>query len=80
MAVMAAPMLAWAPADAVAEQVNKKVKAACASDYKRLCPAYKVGSNQLRACMEAKQSEISSRCIDALIDNGEVDRNRVGRR
>jgi hypothetical protein len=80
MALAAVPVLVWAPSAAMAEPVNKKVKAACTGDYKRLCPAYKVGSNQLRACMEAKQSEISSRCIDALIDSGEVDRNRVGRR
>ena len=62
-----------------AQAVSPKVEKACKGDYKRLCPAYKVGSAQLRACMEAKQSEISSRCIDALIDSGEVDRHR-GRR
>ena len=60
------------------EAATARVKKACAGDYKRLCPRYKVGSSRLRACMEAKQSEISSRCIDALIDSGEV--NRRGRR
>jgi len=65
-----------APAQAA---ITPKVEKACKGDYKRLCPAYKVGTPQLRACMEAKQSEISSRCIDALIDSGEVDRHR-GRR
>lgn len=61
-----------------ADAVSSKVRKACAGDYKRLCPRYKVGSSRMRACMEAKQSEISSRCIDALIDSGEV--NRRGRR
>lgn len=62
------------PAHAVSAQVKK----ACQGDYKRLCPTYKVGSPQLRACMEAKQAEISSRCVDALIASGEV--NRTARR
>jgi hypothetical protein len=52
--------------------VSAKVKKACAGDYKRLCPSYKVGSTALRACMEAKQAELSSRCVQALIDSGEV--------
>ena len=60
-----------APAFAVSAQVKK----ACRGDYKRLCPSYKVGSPQLRACMEAKQAEISSRCVDALIASGEVNRS-----
>ena len=60
--------------------ITAKVKQACVSDYKRLCPKYKVGSTQLRACMEAKQSEISWECVSALIDAGEVDRTRAARR
>lgn len=59
--------------------ITAKVRKACAPDYKRLCPAYKVGSAQLRACMEAKSIEISSSCVNALIDAGEVDRRRVRR-
>ena len=58
--------------------VGDKVKKACKGDYQRLCPNYKVGSNQLRACMEAKQSDISWDCIQALIDSGEVDKQRAG--
>jgi hypothetical protein len=51
---------------------SKRVQAACKGDYKRLCPNYKTGSLQLRACMEAKADQISSGCIDALIDTGEA--------
>ncbi|HXF52768.1 MAG TPA: hypothetical protein VNK52_01470 [Hyphomicrobiaceae bacterium] len=58
---------------------SKRVEAACKGDYKRLCPNYKAGSLQLRACMEAKAAQISSGCIDALIDSGEVNRQRVKR-
>lgn len=63
-----------------AANVSPKVRKACTGDYKRLCPAYKVGSPQLRACMEAKAFELSSRCIDALVDAGEVGRAQVRRR
>jgi hypothetical protein len=67
-------------APASAQAVNKKVKAACTGDYKRLCPSYKVGTPQLRACMEANSGSISSRCIDALIDTGEIDRKQKSAR
>lgn len=76
-ALAAAIVLATAPpSDA---RVTNQVKKACAGDYKRLCPRYKVGSSQLRACMEAKQAEISWSCVQALIDSGMVDRRRAGR-
>ena len=72
---VAAAIIAFAGAAAPAMAVSAKVKKACAGDYKRLCPSYKVGSSALRACMEAKQGEISSKCVDALIDSGEVNRS-----
>ncbi len=62
------------PADAY----GRKVTRACKYDYKRLCPRYPVGSSKMRACMEAKVSEISSRCYEALLDSGEG--SRRGRR
>ncbi len=65
-----------APADAA---ITARVKKACKGDYVRLCPKYKVGSPQLRACMEAKQAEISSGCVSALIDAGEVGRSTARR-
>ena len=64
------------PAAAV---INDKVKRACKGDYQRLCPSYKVGSNQLRACMEAKQNDISWDCISELIDAGEVDKKEASK-
>ncbi|MGE0630536.1 MAG: hypothetical protein AB7O43_22310 [Hyphomicrobiaceae bacterium] len=63
-----------------AAAVNRSVAKACKSDYKRLCPRYRVGTSKLRRCMEAKQAEISWRCIEALIDSGEVDRGSRRRR
>ena len=66
--------VAGAPANAA---ITDKVKKACKGDYERLCPHYKVGSNQLRACMEAKQNDITWNCVQALIDSGEVDKSRI---
>lgn len=71
-------LAAFAVAAGPAHAVSAKVKKACVGDYKRLCPSYKVGSSALRACMEAKQAEISSKCVQALIDSGEV--NKTARR
>ena len=73
--VLAALLLTPPQLVSPANAVSAKVKKACVGDYKRLCPSYKVGSPQLRACMEAKQSEISSKCVQALIDSGEVNRS-----
>lgn len=73
--------MAWPAVPAFA--YSKQVERACVGDYKRLCPQYKPGSPQLRACMEAKAGSISWGCIQALLDSGEVDRNdkrRVARR
>jgi hypothetical protein len=65
-----------------AQPVSKEVRKACVGDYKRLCPSYKPNTPQMRACMEANALSLSSACIDALVDSGEVDRKSVkaGRR
>ena len=60
--------------------INDRVRKACIADYKRLCPSYKVGSPQLRTCMEAKSGDISGPCMNALIDAGEVDSRRLSSR
>jgi hypothetical protein len=62
-----------------AAAVNKKVERACRADFKRLCPSYNPESSSARACMESKSNEISSICMNALIDAGEVDRRRARR-
>ena len=51
---------------------SKAVTAKCKSDYKRLCPAYKVDSDGLRACMRSNHRAISNKCMEALIDAGEA--------
>jgi hypothetical protein len=55
---------------------SARVKSACKSDFYKFCPSYKdkLDSPQLRACMRAAGGNISSRCIDALADSGEISR------
>jgi len=68
------------PLTTPAGAVSKAVERACRDDYKRLCPAYKPTSPQLRACMESKANEITPNCVNALVDSGEVDKRRVQRK
>lgn len=49
------------PADVIAK---------CRGDYKRLCPGYKLESDELDACMRSKHRSISSPCLNTLVDNG----------
>lgn len=73
LALLAAGLVAgitFAPTDAAA--VSKSVKRKCSGDYKRLCPGYKIGSDDLRACMRTKHRAISNSCINALVDAGEA--------
>jgi hypothetical protein len=75
--MVAASAIVLALAAGPAWAVSPRVEKACKSDYKRLCPSYRVGSTSLKACMDANQGSLSSRCRDALIDSGEVDRYRA---
>jgi hypothetical protein len=59
---------------------DDRVRRACTGDYKRLCGQYKPHSPQLRTCMEANAFSISSPCISALVDSGEVDGSKVRKR
>lgn len=53
---------------------SARVKTACKTDFYKFCPSYKIDSPQLRACMRSAGGNISSRCIDALVDSGELPR------
>ena len=74
---VAAMLIASLPVHAV----SQRVKHACKSDYFRHCPAYAVGSPQLRTCMTkaGKRKQLSRRCMRALIDGGEVPRKYLTR-
>ncbi len=57
-----------------ASAFNARVKTACKTDFYKFCPSYKLDSAQLRACMRSAGGNVSSRCIDALVDTGELPR------
>jgi hypothetical protein len=61
-------------ATGAAHAYSGRVKSACKSDFYRFCPSYKVESAELRACMRAVGGNISTRCLDALADAGEIPR------
>jgi hypothetical protein len=59
------------------ESFPRVVRIACTADAKRLCPAYRLGSNEMRNCMEAKARLLSRGCVRALEDAGMVPRNML---
>ncbi len=63
------------PADAYSGRVRK----ACLVDFKKFCPSYKEESAALKSCMRANGGGISSRCIDALIDDGQLTKSEIQR-
>ncbi len=56
-----------------------RVRAACAADAKRLCPKDKLGSSEMRYCMEAKGRSLSSGCVRVLEDEGTIPRGHFRR-
>lgn len=63
----------WA---APAGAVSQKVRSACAGDYSRFCPSYDPNSAKARQCMRQVGRRLSSGCIDALQDAGEIPRKK----
>jgi hypothetical protein len=57
-----------------AQAYSGRVKSACKSDFYKFCPSYKLDTPQLRSCMRSAGGNISSRCLDALADAGEIPR------
>jgi hypothetical protein len=57
-----------------ANAYSGRVKSACKSDFYKFCPSYKLDSPQLRSCMRSAGGNISSRCLDALADAGDIPR------
>ena len=60
--------------------VSIRSKLACLSDFRAYCKSYKVGSNELRQCMNANGPKLSKKCIDALVADGEISAAEVARR
>jgi len=60
--------------------VSLRVKLACSRDYRALCSQYSSDSPEVRQCMRAAGEKLSSRCLSALIADGEVTQEEVSRR
>ena len=76
MAMAMAGLLVVSGFSQSAEAVPRMVKRECRSDYKRLCPRYKVGTSRMRSCMRANGNQLSWGCYEALRDHGYVNRGR----
>ncbi len=63
-----------------ANAVSLRVKLACSRDYYALCSQFASDSAETRQCMRAAGSKLSSRCINALVEEGEVSVTEVSRR
>jgi len=53
-------------------EVNDAVRNACRDDYHKHCDKLEVGSEELRACMRSKATDLSKECLTALVNNKEV--------
>jgi hypothetical protein len=60
--------------------VSLHVKLACSRDYFAFCSQFASDSPEVRQCMRAVGEKLSSRCLNALIDAGEVSKIEVSRR
>jgi hypothetical protein len=57
-----------------------EVEEHCRDDYFRHCSSYALGSEALRRCMEAKGTNLSPNCKQALKDAGYVKQSRATKR
>lgn len=65
---------------ASANAVSLHVKLACSRDYFAHCSQFASDSPEVRQCMRAIGDKLSSRCLNALVDAGEVSPTEVARR
>ncbi len=62
---------------ATAGQVTERQKRDCRGDYQRYCNAYGLGTEGLRACMSRSFKKLTSSCVGALVDAGEVSKKQA---
>jgi hypothetical protein len=77
-ALIAVSLLTPFAAQAEAGQVYKvtpQERRDCKVDYKTYCRQYKVGSQDLRACMSRASKRLSDPCVRALYQAGEISRS-----
>lgn len=57
-----------------------KVRKFCANDYMDNCHTHRLGTPELRACMRKAGAKLSPRCVDALVEEGQVSAAEVAQR
>jgi hypothetical protein len=65
---------------AQADSYSKAVTKYCAADYHKYCGEYGLESAALRGCMDRAGKSLSSACVKALVQSGEVSQAEVDRR
>jgi len=78
--LMAVVLAASGSTGSEAHAVSLRAKIACLNDFRAYCKAYKVGSPELRQCMNTNGPKLSTKCIQALIADGEISQEEVARR
>ena len=63
-----------------AAQYSAAVKGVCKRDYKRFCAAYAVDDPGLRRCMDKAGRSLSKTCVKALVNSGDISKERATRR
>jgi hypothetical protein len=80
---MAAPLAVFAFMlvifPAAAGNVTERMKRDCRTDYHRYCKGLELGSEKLRACMSRSIRGVSTRCIGALVDGGQMTHAQANR-
>ena len=59
--------------------VSARVKLACAKDYLAHCRQFPPNSPQVRQCMRDVGDDLSPRCVNALVADGEVSAKEVAK-
>jgi hypothetical protein len=70
----------WLLVPSYAEAYGPKVRRLCANDYMDNCHLHRLGTPELKACMRKAGAKLSPRCVDALIESGEVSAAEVAQR
>ncbi|MEQ1578847.1 MAG: hypothetical protein ABL894_14515 [Hyphomicrobium sp.] len=80
LAIAAIAFSGLALASREASAYSTTVKLACATDYFKHCSQHSLSSPGVHQCMNTVGPQLSKRCIDALVQAGEVSRAEADRR
>lgn len=76
---VAASLCSLAALITFAQAASERVKSACKDDYFKHCSQHALGSQSLRQCMRSVGEDLSSVCLVALVEEGEVSKEDIQR-